>query len=218
MERVMQATPLFAISDAGFMRQYRSGVWWAMYGDEQAQGTYKDTYLVGNLKKDVVNGHCNFDSTGYRAHIGFYFGMLHGGILSPTTGLLRPEATTLILLTHRDSKSGYNVGRRAFFTELEPKDTHYTEQRVIERLRDLVEDNREIFFQEDDHLIYWCLGGLAGMLSGQVFPMTKEEAHRWEREREWWQKRLAAERRSREPESAGRNTEPLTTSNILQEA
>lgn len=211
MERVLQVKPLFTITEERFMRQYRSGLWWAMYGEGQGKGAYNDTYLVGNIKKDVAGCHFNLADAWYRAHLGFYFGMIHGGILSPATGLVWPEASMLMDLIHTESQRGYNVGRRAFFRELTKEDRLYTQARVMEELGELVEENEEVFTAEDDSLIYWCLASLTGTLSGQVFPMTAEEETRWKQEDAYWEARIQAQDRQQA-------TEPLRVFNVLQEA
>ncbi len=49
----------------------------------------------------------------YKKDIGYFIGMLHGGMLSPSTQQLRPEVTPLV--TNKDNARGYRVGREFFF-------------------------------------------------------------------------------------------------------
>jgi hypothetical protein len=46
-----------------------------------------------------------------RQDIGFFLGMLHGGVLTPE-GTLRPDANTLVILHTRNFREGYARGRR----------------------------------------------------------------------------------------------------------
>jgi hypothetical protein len=170
--------PLVASQNPEFMRNYQSGLSWTL---EHQKGVYADNYLVSNLKNDVYNGCFNELTEHYRSHVGFYFGMIHGGVLSPLTRTLRPDAKTLITFTQLDSTWGYTTGRRAYFKELSPRERIPTDTRVIEGLCELVQNNRESFVTDHDQLLYWWTGDILGNLSGQLFPATQEDFHQWQR-------------------------------------
>ncbi len=70
----LSVCPLLDIHDPDFEHQYKLGVWWAIYGDEQGNGKYDDKYLMENI--DTLLRRC-FDVS----HVGFYLGMIHGGYL-----------------------------------------------------------------------------------------------------------------------------------------
>lgn len=46
---------------------------------------------VDNLKRDTSKGAFEGQHDGSLHHHGFYFGMLHGSILDPSSGQLRPD-------------------------------------------------------------------------------------------------------------------------------
>jgi hypothetical protein len=72
--RTLSIEPLLDIHDPDFEHQYKLGVWWAIYGDEQGTGKYDDKYLVENIEQHI--GRCFGLS-----HGGFYLGLSHGGYL-----------------------------------------------------------------------------------------------------------------------------------------
>ncbi|MFL5625945.1 MAG: hypothetical protein ACJ788_10180 [Ktedonobacteraceae bacterium] len=199
--RKQTVTPLIDIQSTEFAKQYELGVWWRMYGDEQGQGPVPDSYLISNLRKDAEHGYFDGQHDHWLHHIGFYIGMIHGGILSPATGQLRPDVTTLVLLEHPQFKRGYHVGREAYFHESYPSQHYrYSDKSLIERLRELVTDDP---YDEKDNadLWYFCIGDTIGELGGCVFPETPQEQHAWVKavaecqrlKAEWAQERAARE-------------------------
>jgi hypothetical protein len=184
--KVHQVTPLIDIQSAKFAEYYQHGVWWSMYGDEQGKGPVSASYLVTNLKQHAERDAFNKPDPYYRHYIGFFLGMYHGGILSPQTGQLRPDVTTLAILDHKGTRRGYYVGREWYFHEAEPQECRFNEQTVIARLRELVTENP---YQQGDNAgtWYYCIGCLLGDLSGQVFPETKAERQTWLEECRKWE-------------------------------
>ena len=172
------AAPLIDIQSEAFAKQYELGVWWSMHGDEQGQGLVSDSYFVANFKRCVEHGY--FDGLHEQClhYFGFYLGMYHGGILSPATGELRADVHALVAITHQEFACGYNAGRRAYFTELDPQERIYTEAQFLQRLTTFVQEDRESI-DTDDSLIYWIFGDLFGLLSGSIFPMTEHECRDW---------------------------------------
>jgi hypothetical protein len=63
--------------------------------------------------------------------VGFKFGMLHGGMLDPTTRLVRSSAS-LVVLSDPDFMRGYHAGRHYHFfeggNEQRPTDAYLVEQ------------------------------------------------------------------------------------------
>jgi len=175
-------------------KQYEHGMWERQHGwhpnREVPYGPLPDHYFVENLKGSVARH--EFDAPPATQHIQqtlcFWLGMIHGGVLSPDTELLRPNVTTLVVMTHPECARGYNVGRRwSFFDALPDEDRHYTEVRVMQELRDLIADIPEEFAEgADDTCIQYCVGTLLGALSAELFPMTKEEYRQWEADRHYW--------------------------------
>ena len=150
-------------------------------------GPLPDSYFVENLKACVARH--KFDINTSSQHtvqntICFWLGMIHGGVLSPDTGLLRPDVTTLVVITHPEFGRGYNVGRRWYFFDAMPdEDRRYTDERVVQEIRELVTEIPEEFAEGADGLcVQYCVGTLLGALSAQLFPMTEEEHQQWEAE------------------------------------
>src|SRR5438445_9824495 len=104
-------TPILDIQSAEFAYQYQLGAWWARYGDEQGNGPQPDTYFIANVTTLLESGHLNdLQSTRFPS-LGFFLGMIHGGLLSPQTGLLRPHLTTLVKLSDHYVTRGYRAAR-----------------------------------------------------------------------------------------------------------
>jgi hypothetical protein len=99
VKRNLSVQSLIKIESPEFAKQYSMGVWWAMYGDEQGQGRYDESYLVGNILKDIERNWYG-DADGI-AHIGFYLGMIHGGNLDSQTGQQRQSVIQRLPLTVR---------------------------------------------------------------------------------------------------------------------
>jgi len=114
-------SPLIDVQTDAFAKQYQHGVVWSLYGDEQGQGPVRDIYLVTNLHSCRARGYFDGQHDHWLPHIGFFLGMYHGGVLSPETGQLRPDVTTLAILTNQHASDGYSTGREDFFTGLDPK-------------------------------------------------------------------------------------------------
>ena len=179
--------PLIDIQTPDFTAQYERDVWWSMHGEGQDQGPFPVSFLVTTLRMYEREGRFPQQDSDTLSHIGFWFGIYHGGILSPETGAVRPGVTTLAVLDHHN---GYRVGREAFFHEFEPE-YRCTEQEVIERLTGLV---REQPSETKDNIGIWyyCLSCLLGELSGLVFSETPTERHAWEEECRQWEASLAS--------------------------
>lgn len=171
--RSSTTVPLIDIQSAEFARQYTLGKWWSMYGDEQGQGPVPASYLVTNLQRYAEGDYFGTGDPDHLSHLGFFFGMYHGGILSPHTGQRRPEVTTLTHLDHRDAKRGYRAGREFYFVDAEPHEQRYTECRLIERLRESVTEMAS--WHDGESNWFFAVGCLLGELSGQCFPMTSAE-------------------------------------------
>jgi len=169
----LMVTPLIDIQSAEFAKQYKLGVRWSMYGDEQGQGPVPASYLVTNLQRYAQQDYFSTNDPYHLSHLGFFFGMYQGGILSPHTGQRRPEATALAHLDHRDAKRGYRAGRTFYFVDAEPHEQRYTEGRLIERLRESVTEMA--VWRDGESTWFFAVGCLLGELSGQCFPMTVAE-------------------------------------------
>ena len=165
--------PLIDIQSAEFAEQYELGVNWSMYGDEQGKGPVPASYLVTNLKRYAERGYFERYDPMSLYHIGFLLGMYHGGVLEPSTGLLRLNVTTLVHLDHRDARRGYRAGRTFFFVDAEPHECRMTESGLLERLHESVTDMTR--WKDAEGTWFFSVGCLLGELSGHLFPMNEHE-------------------------------------------
>lgn len=136
--------------------------------------------------------------------IGFHFGRLHGAILSPKTGELRPNVTVLAHFQDKQAARGYNVGREWYFIDAQPDERTYTDSSLLERLQNLMRDS--IAFHDEDDTWCYSLGCILGELSGQIIPATSQEYVQWEAVNRKW---IAEYEQSARQES---DTEPLPIS------
>src|SRR5260370_5209341 len=126
--------PILDIQSAEFADQYQLGAWWARYGDEQGNGPQPDTYLIVNITTLIKSGHFNNLQSARLPHLGFFLGMVHGGLLSPQTSLLRPNLTTLVRLSDPYVIRGYRAGRVWVFYEADEYERRLTDLNLMQLL------------------------------------------------------------------------------------
>lgn len=103
---IPHVTPLIDIRNTDFGKAYEQGLWWSMFGGREGDGLLDDRYLVDNLKTFAAHGWFTGEPHSWLSHIGFLIGMLHGAVLVPRTGDLRPGVTTLVIFTSKDCRRG----------------------------------------------------------------------------------------------------------------
>jgi len=197
----LSVAPLIDIQDAAFAKHYRDGLWWSLYGEYEGDKPFPDRYLVDNLKRDVAHGYFDGQHDNWLPYIGFYFGAVHGCILSPDTGQLCPNVMTLVTFQSKDGARGYNVGRRDHIYNT-PPDIHIcTDAELIEELRQTALDLIQFPGEEDSW--YYIVGCILGNLSVQLFPATSQERQQWEAEFRIWREKCDRDM------AKARETEPL---------
>jgi hypothetical protein len=174
----LQVTPLVDIRNADCAEGYTYGIWNCLLGMREGTGPVEDRYLVENLVKDIKHGlfdGCH-ERTVYRS-LGFYLGMIHGGVLDPR-GQLRRDVTTLVTLSDPDITRGYRAGRECYFLDLEPHELYSPDSYLVDRLHEDVQDDPYPW----KHRKEWnfTTGCLLGELSGRLFSWTREEHQAWE--------------------------------------
>jgi hypothetical protein len=107
-----------------------------------------------------------------REDIGFFLGMLHGGMLTPD-GALRPDARTLMIIHTQDFREGYEHGRRDYFTQYE--EIAHTEQDLLDLLKARARDN--LYLGREQSKLCWAISCTAGELSGRLFPMVQPQLY-----------------------------------------
>jgi hypothetical protein len=172
----LHITPLIGIQNSTFAERYVSGVHWRLFGwrrhgEIEAQGPLPEDYLIDNLKMCAkINRFDGRHDESLRADIGFFPGMLHGGVLTPA-GTLRPDATTLVIIHTNDFREGYERGRRDYFTRYE--EIIHTEDELLDLLKARAQDN--LYLGREQDTLRWVVGCTVGELSGRVFPLTLPE-------------------------------------------
>ncbi len=205
-------TPLLDIQNAEFAHQYQLGAYWARYGDEQGNGPQPDTYFIVNVTTFIESGHLNDLRSAWFPNLGFFLGMVHGGVLNPRKNELWSNVTALVKLSDPQVIRGYRAGRVWFFYEADPGERRLTDTHIMLRLHELATERHE--YMDEQGTINFTLGCILGDLSGQVFPLTQEEHERTQEE----DRRFLAEYEARKAgTSQEHNTEPLRIA-ILQEA
>src|ERR1700736_2179035 len=115
----LQITPLLDIRRLPFEKLYRDGVRRSLF-KERHYSPLTDRYVLENLRASLVEADVEGQQDYWLPMIGFYVGKLHGAILSPKTGKLQPNVTTLVRLQNEQAARGYNVGREWYFLEAQP--------------------------------------------------------------------------------------------------
>src|SRR6266702_2477298 len=100
---------LLEIANPDFATSYSHGVFWALYGDYQGNGPYEDRYLIDNISRNIQAGRYDNPNSSELPPAGFYFGMLHGGVLEPGSHQLRPNALTLVDMTEWKPAGGNSL-------------------------------------------------------------------------------------------------------------
>lgn len=197
-------TPILDIQNTEFAEQYQLGAYWARYGDEQGDGPQPDIYFITNITNLIKSSHLNDLQSTWFPLLGFFLGMVHGGLVSPQTGLLRPNLTTLVKLSDHDVMRGYRAGRVWFFYEVNEDERRLTDTFLMQRLHELATESHT--FMDVQGTINFALGCILGELSGQVLPMAQEEhEHIQEEDRQFLaeyeaQQAKASQERKREQE------------------
>ena len=193
----LPVTPLLDICNDNFAMCYSNGLRWLLYGGYKGDKPVPDSYLVENLKRDAAKGFLDGQHDAYLPSLGFYFGMIHGGILSPETGQLHPHVTTLVKFTQQVAMQGYTVGRRDCLYYPQP-DAHFdTETALLAELCAIARDLRD--YPDDGTNWYYSVGCILGNLSAALFPATAQEWQQWEAEYRMWQARIISQECETEP-------------------
>jgi hypothetical protein len=198
----LAVTPLIDIHNAAFANNYAKGLWWSLNGEYEGVKPLPDSYLVDNLKRDASKGMFDDQHNDSLYHLGFYFGMVHGGILAPRTGgQLRPDVTTLVIFTHCDTARGYHVARRDLFYYASSESRTLTDSALIEALYQSEQDLLCYPYEPDSW--YYSIGCILGSLRVSLFASTAQEWHAWKTEHRAWQAKLHRDT------AQGRDADPL---------
>lgn len=148
--------PLLDIQSAEFAHQYQLGVYWAQYGDEQGNGPQSDVYFIVNVTALMESGHVNDLQSAWFPNLGFFLGVVHGGVLNPRTNELWPYVTTLVTLSDPYVTRGYRAGRVWFFYEVDPTERRLTDASLVQRLYELAAERHE--YKDEEGTTNFVLG------------------------------------------------------------
>jgi hypothetical protein len=172
----LHVTPLLDIQHPPFEKLYRDGVYCSLL-KERCTSPMTDRYMLENVRASLGETDVDGQHASWLPTIGFHFGRLHGAILSPATGSLRPDVTALISFQTKQAARGYRAGRGYYFTEALPDERRYTDAQLIERLQEI--ERESVFFHEEEDTWYYALGCILREMSGSLFPATSEEYAHW---------------------------------------
>ncbi len=170
---------LLEINNAEFAHWYELGTWWAMYGDEQGLGPYRDQYLITNIEGGITAHWYDDLLSGWFPMVGFFIGMVHGGMYyNPLTRELR-SSEALVILRDADFTRGYHAGRRYYFFE-GGDEQPLTDALLVEFINTWALEYHE--WREPESCLRFAIGCRIGELSGKLLPMGEQERARIEEE------------------------------------
>ncbi|HEU5227771.1 MAG TPA: hypothetical protein VFU49_08155 [Ktedonobacteraceae bacterium] len=175
--RRLHITPLMSMEYAIFRERYEQGLAYALFEEQEELPTpLHDLYLVDMfmLARNVLHLFDGQSQQQLYAHFGLVLGEIHGSVLSPSSGSVRPDVSTLVMLEDEEVIRGYRAGREFYFTEADSEqEWHWTEERLLERLNELAQEYDT--YQDASRTVRFAIGGILGELSGSLFPWTLEE-------------------------------------------
>ncbi|HEU4966355.1 MAG TPA: hypothetical protein VFT53_02645 [Candidatus Saccharimonadales bacterium] len=179
VKRGFSVTPLLDIENAEFAHWYCLGVWWAMYGDEQGKGQYRDRYIIDVLHHGILSHWFDSPTSGWFPMVGFNIGMLHGGMLDPGTHAVRP-CSSLVMLTDSQFQRGYQAGRYYRFVECLPTYERMTDGALVETINSWALEYHT--WRKPLACLSFVIVCRVGELSGDLLPMQEPERARIEAE------------------------------------
>ncbi len=175
--RRLHIAPLMRMQHAVFREQHEQGLAYVLFEEqEEAPAPLHDLYLLDmfTLARNILHLFDGRHQQQLYAHFGLTLGEIHGSVLSPSSGTIRPEVTTLVTLEDEEVIRGYRAGREFYFTEADcEQEWCWTEERLLERLEELAQEYET--YQDASRTVRFAIGGILGELSGPLFPWTAEE-------------------------------------------
>src|SRR5579885_3743768 len=142
--RRLHIAPLMRIQHAIFREQYEQGLASSLFEEqEEPPAPLHDLYLVDmfTLARNLFHLFDGHHQQSLSAHFGLTLGEIHGNVLSPSSGTVRPEFSTLVTLEDEEAIRGYRAGREFYFTEADcEQEWCWTEERLLERLEELAQE------------------------------------------------------------------------------
>ena len=178
IKRGFTVDTLLEIENAEFAHWYELGTWWALYGEEQGRGPYHDEYLIGNIECGISHGWYEDLLSGWFPMVGFFIGMVHGGMLDPATHAVRSSAS-LVVLRDPDFAKGYHAGRRYHFFE-GGNEERLSDARLVEYINAWALEYHE--WRDPEPVLRFAIGCRIGELSGELILMGEPERARIEEE------------------------------------
>jgi len=201
-------TPFFDMQHKEMLHSYRKGIR-AQIESERGLRSIVDLVLFLKLASQTNLFEFREPADTYRL-VGYEFGFIHGGILTPER-TLRADVTALVAFEdNQDALRGYQVGRQWFFEEAGPNERTMSDEQLVERLREWAKDAPS--WRDSEGVWSFTVGCLLGEVSGHFFPLTDQERQQWLAEAEAAMKEYDAAHQTDQWERA----EPFPTT-VLQE-
>jgi hypothetical protein len=157
-------TPLFDMQHKEMLHSYRKGL--------RCQIQYESGlcpirelvfYLIRATRTDFFERR---SAANIYRFIGFEFGFIHGGMLTPEW-TLRLDVTALVSFDdNQDAIRGYKAGRQWFFEEADADERTITDDQLIEHLRELTKEAST--WHDPEGVWFFTVGCLLGELSGPL--------------------------------------------------
>ncbi len=169
----LQVNSLIELRNADFAECYRLGLLWRIFGWSVTgmncePGPVSDRDLIEIFKWCARHGYFDEPPAQPLHHLGFVFGMIHGGVLA-ADGELHADATELVSIHDPYLAQGYASGRNWFCTGADDYCPLAHDEEVLELLVSIAEDNAPLDEAEED--LSFVLGSLLGDLSCHLFPL-----------------------------------------------
>jgi len=163
---------LLVIEHPRFHNGYEQGVAWSLFHRETT-GPFDDLYLPDRFTAEMVHYPTSFAAQN-EPHLcwrlGFWLGMIHGGVLLPN-GKLIPGVSSLVNLHDQSCLRGYDAARHYHFVEADTDDERtMTDTHVLEQCRELAIEYGT--YQDNQGTLRYAVRGMLGRLSGVLFPWT----------------------------------------------
>lgn len=171
-------TPFFDIRHKEMLHSYRKGIR-AQIEHGSGLRSIVDLVLFLQLASQTNLFEQREPADIYRL-VGYEFGFIHGGILTPER-TLRSDVTALVTFEdNQDGIRGYKAGRQWFFEDATPDERTISDEQLIERLREWTQDAPG--WHDPEGVWFFSVGCLLGEVSGHFFPLTDQERQLWQAE------------------------------------
>ena len=171
-------TPFFDIQHKEMLHSYRKGIC-AQIECERGLQSIVDVVLFLQLASQTNLFEQREPADIYQL-VGYEFGFVHGGILTPERTLRADVAALVTFEDNQDAIRGYKAGRQWFFEDAAPDERTMTDEQLITRLHEWAQEAPN--WHDPEGVWFFSVGCLLGEVSGHLFPLTDQERQQWQAE------------------------------------